>query len=63
MRQSEVKELSDTELKEKLGEVRKQYLELKLAHAVTPLENPLRLRQLRRTVARLTTEHTKRKLQ
>ena len=31
-----------------------------MAHAITPLENPLQLRNLRRTVARLATELTKR---
>ena len=63
MRQSEVKELSTNELREKLGEIKKQYSELKMAHAATPLENPLRLRQMRRTVARLATELTKRESQ
>ena len=63
MRQSEVNELSDTELKEKLSETKKQYLDLKMAHAVTPLENPLQLRKVRKTMARLATELTKRKLQ
>ena len=63
MRQSEVKELSNNELQEKLSEIKKQYLDLKMAHAATPLENPLRLRKIRRTVARLATELTKRELQ
>ncbi len=63
MRQSEIKELSDTELQEKLSDTKRQYAELKMAHAVTPLENPLQLRKVRRTVARLATEHTKRELQ
>ena len=63
MRQSEVKELSDNELREKLGDMKKQYTALKMAHAATPLENPLQLRKLRRTVARLATELTKRESQ
>lgn len=63
MRQLEIKELSDIELQEKLSEIKKQYLDLKMAHAVTPLENPLRLRKVRRTVARLATELTKRESQ
>ncbi|ETN96742.1 50S ribosomal protein L29 [Zhouia amylolytica] len=63
MKQSEIKELSVAELQEKLGEFKKQYADLKLAHAVTPLENPLQLRGARRTVARLATELTKRELQ
>jgi large subunit ribosomal protein L29 len=34
-----------------------------MAHAITPLENPMQLRSLRRTVAKLATELTKRELQ
>ncbi|MEO1547996.1 MAG: 50S ribosomal protein L29, partial [Bacteroidota bacterium] len=36
---------------------------LKMAHAVTPLENPMQIRSARRTVARLATELTKREVQ
>lgn len=60
MKQSEVKELSVGDLKDKLAEFKKQYADLKLAHTVTPLENPLQIRKVRRTVARLATELTKR---
>ncbi|WP_222984891.1 50S ribosomal protein L29 [Flagellimonas meishanensis] len=63
MRQSEIKELSIEELKERLAEFKKQHADLKMAHAVTPLENPLQIRNTRRTVARLATELTKRELQ
>ena len=34
-----------------------------MAHAVSPLENPIQLRDIRRTVARLATELTKREVQ
>ena len=63
MKQSEIKELSTSDLNEKLGAVRKNYSDLKMAHAITPMENPLQLRSLRRTVARIATELTKRELQ
>ena len=63
MRQSEIKELSIEELKERLAEFKKQHADLKMAHAVTPLENPLQIRKTRRTVARIATELTKRELQ
>ena len=63
MKQSEIKELSTTDLNEKLGAVRKNYSDLKMAHAITPMENPLQLRSLRRTVARIATELTTRELQ
>ncbi|SFU31851.1 large subunit ribosomal protein L29 [Pustulibacterium marinum] len=63
MKQSEIKELSVAELQEKLGEYKKTYADLKMAHAITPLDNPLQIRSVRRTVARLSTELTKRELQ
>lgn len=60
MKQSEIKELSTADLQEKLGALQKNYTDLKMAHAITPLENPMQLRTLRRTVAKLATELTKR---
>ncbi len=56
MKQSEIKELSIAELQEKLGETKKSYSDLKMAHAISPLENPIQLRGIRRTVARIATE-------
>ncbi len=63
MKQSEIKELSVEELKEKLADYKKQHEDLKMAHSVTPLENPMQIKSTRRTVARLATELTKRELQ
>ncbi|MBT8292955.1 MAG: 50S ribosomal protein L29 [Eudoraea sp.] len=60
MKQSEIKELSVEELKEKMVQFKKQHADLKIAHSVTPLENPLQIRKARRTVAQLATELTKR---
>ncbi|MEO1011755.1 MAG: 50S ribosomal protein L29 [Bacteroidota bacterium] len=58
MKKQEVKQLSKEELTEKLAEYKKQHADLKMAHSVTPLENPLQIRKVRRTVARLATELT-----
>ena len=63
MKQSEILKLSNEELSERLGESKKSYRELKMTHAVNPLENPIQLRTLRRTVARIATEITKREIQ
>ena len=63
MKQSEIKELSIAELQEKLGETKKSYSDLKMAHAISPLDNPIQLRQIRRNVAKIATELTKRDLQ
>jgi large subunit ribosomal protein L29 len=63
MKQSEIKELSTAELQEKLGETKKSYVDLKMAHAISPLENPIQLQGIRRTVARIATELTNREIQ
>ena len=63
MKQSEIKDLSAAELQEKLKQTKKAYADLKMAHAISPIENPLQIRNVRRTVARLATELTKRELQ
>jgi len=63
MKQSEIKGLSVEDLQEKLAGFQKNYTDLKLAHGISPLENPIQLRKLRRTCARLATELTKRELQ
>ncbi len=60
MKQSEITSLSTAELQEKLGETKKSYTDLKMAHAISPLENPIQLRHLRRSVARMATELSKR---
>jgi len=63
MKQSEVIGLSTAELQEKLGEIKKSYADLKMAHAISPLENPVQLRSVRRTIARIATELTNREVQ
>ena len=63
MKQSEIKELATTELQEKYSETKKSYSDLKMAHAISPLENPVQLRSVRRTIARIATELTNRELQ
>ncbi|MAZ26398.1 MAG: 50S ribosomal protein L29 [Cytophagaceae bacterium] len=63
MKQSEVKELSVAELQEELAKAKKAYTDLKMAHAISPLENPIQLRSIRRSIARMATELTQRELQ
>ena len=63
MKQSEVKNLSVAELEQKLIELKNTYSELKMAHAISPIENPLTIRSLRRDIARVASELTRRELQ
>ncbi len=63
MKQEVVRELSTPELIERLDEERMQLNKLKMNHAVSPLENPNKIKAYRRTVARLVTELHRRKLE
>lgn len=63
MKQSEINKASTAELQEALAETRKAYTDLKMAHTVSPLENPMQLRTHRRAIARIATELTKREVQ
>ncbi len=63
MKQSEITKASTAELQEKIAEFKKLYVDLKMAHAITPLENPIQLRTHRKTIARIATELTKREAQ
>jgi len=60
MKMEVIRELGTEELKERLDEERKQLVRLKLNHAVSPLENPNKIREYRRTIARMMTELRKR---
>ncbi|HEK20613.1 MULTISPECIES: 50S ribosomal protein L29 [Mucilaginibacter] len=61
MKNSEIIELSTEELAAKLGEEKQTLTKLKFAHAVSAIENPSRITKVRKDIARLTTELTKRK--
>ncbi|AOW21805.1 50S ribosomal protein L29 [Urechidicola croceus] len=63
MKQSEIKELSTEDLQEKFVQLKKNFTDLKMAHTISPLETPMELRALRKTVARIATEITKREVQ
>ncbi|MDG1685877.1 MAG: 50S ribosomal protein L29 [Flavobacteriaceae bacterium] len=55
MKQTEIVKLSKEDLQDKLLEYQKQLEELKMTHAISPLENPLQIKKARRIVARLKT--------
>lgn len=63
MKQVDIKDLSVDDLTEKLHEQKDVLSKLKLSHAVSPIENPAQIKDVRRTVARLHTELRKRELQ
>ena len=60
MKQQEIVKLSDSDLNNKITDMQIQLSNLKFNHKVSPVENPLRIKVLRRNVARLLTELSKR---
>ena len=51
-----LKDMSEADLKARIQEDELRLKKLEFAHAISPLENPMSIRDLRRDVARLKTE-------
>ncbi len=62
MEQKVIREMTTGEVLERLDEEKKQLVKLKLNHAVSPLENPNKIKAYRKTIARLETELRRRAL-
>ncbi|MGO1520895.1 MAG: 50S ribosomal protein L29 [Sphingobacterium sp.] len=60
MKYSEIVELSTEDLTARLKEEKASLNKLKFAHAVSAIENPNVLKAARKTIARISTEITKR---
>ena len=58
-----IKELSTIELRERLDAESKQLQKMKLNHAVSPLENPQKIKVYRKTIAKMETELRKRQIE
>lgn len=56
MKNSEIRGLSLDELKNKLTVEKESYGKLKFAHSITPIENPMKIKENRRLIARIQTE-------
>ena len=56
MKSAEVKGLSIKELRERVDADAAALQLMKINHSISPLDNPAKIKQLRRTVARLKTE-------
>jgi large subunit ribosomal protein L29 len=62
MKSSEIRELSNQELLERIDNEKTALVRMKLNHAISPLENPQKIKESRRTIARLMTEKRKREM-
>lgn len=56
MKISEIRELSTPDLLERIDTEKTMLVRMKLNHAITPLDNPQKLKQAKLTIARLLTE-------
>ena len=63
MKSSEIKELSIQELQERLESEETLMVRMKMNHAVSPLDNPNKIVETRRNIARLKTEVKARQIQ
>ncbi|MDR2147617.1 MAG: 50S ribosomal protein L29 [Tannerella sp.] len=62
MKKAEIKSLSDKELNERIDADTVALTQLRINHSISPLDNPGRIRQLRKTIARVKTEIRQREI-
>ena len=62
MKTREIKELNDKELQERLDAEKDNLARLKMNHTISPLDNPLQIKDVRRTIARFATELRQREM-
>jgi large subunit ribosomal protein L29 len=62
MKNSEIKELTTKEIAERIDAEKEKLTRMKLNHAVSPLDNPIGLKEVRKNIARLKTEIRTRQL-
>lgn len=55
MKAKELKELTMDELKQKLTELKKDLFNLRLQHAINQLDNPLKIADVKKDIARVNT--------
>lgn len=62
MKKEELRELSDKELRERLEVAEKDYVQEKIQHSISPLDNPAKITRDRKEIARIKTEIRAREL-
>lgn len=62
MKNAEIRELSDKELVARIREEKQSLTRLNFTHAVSPMDNPNRLKENKKTIARLLTEQKRRQI-
>ena len=62
MKIAEIKEMTTSDLVERVDAETANYAQRVINHSISPLENPAQIKQLRRTIARMKTELRQREL-
>jgi large subunit ribosomal protein L29 len=62
MKKEEIKEMTTADLQDRLAEMEKDYRQLKINHAISPIDSPAKITADRRMIARVKTELQQRKL-
>ncbi|MDI3526071.1 MAG: large subunit ribosomal protein [Tenuifilum sp.] len=62
MKAAEIRELTDKEIVERIELEKSNLIKLRLNHSISPLDNPLKIKEARRNIARLKTILNQRKL-
>ena len=62
MKTREIKEFNNKEIQERMEAENEQLDRLRMNHAISPLDNPLQIKVVRRTIARLATELRQREI-
>lgn len=62
MTKEEIKEMTTADLRERLAQMEKEYLQLTATHAVSPIDSPAKITADRRMIARVKTELRQREL-
>ena len=55
MKATEIRKMSSAELEAKLGDLKKDLFKLRLQHATNKLDNPVRIAQVKKDIARVKT--------
>jgi large subunit ribosomal protein L29 len=63
MKSNDIKALSLVELKEKIGSEKEALRKMKFAHQVSAIENPMKMKETRKLIARLKTELSAKEIQ
>ena len=62
MKNKELREFTDKELQDRLEQAEKDYMQLKIQHSISPIDNPAKITLDRRDIARMKTELRAREL-